>query len=174
MPTPRCLHPLVAFTLSCALLATASAATVERSRQPAPSEAPASEPAKTPPPKRADLAVESVTLNSASINRRATKIRVQVRNVGELTAKSTGLIVECFLVEDEKKRRPCPGSHPPARLYVPSLPVNAGRSFEVPLSRFLLPAGQSGHYEIKALLDTRGKVLENDEYNNSKVLRFRY
>jgi hypothetical protein len=174
MLTPRCPRPLAALALSCALLASASAAAAERARQPAPSEAPAAEPPKTPPPKRADLAVESVTLSNVPINRRVTKIRVQVRNVGELTAKSTGLIVECFLLEGEKKRRPCPGSNPPARLYVPSLPVNAGRNFEVPLSRFLLPAGQSGHYEIKALLDTRGKVLENNEYNNSKVLRFQY
>jgi hypothetical protein len=175
MLTPRCPRPLVTLALSCALLMAAStAAATERSRKAAPSEAPAKEPPTTPAPKRADLAVESVTLSSASINRRATKVRVQVRNVGELTAKSTGLIVECFLLEGEKKRRPCPGSNPPARLYVPGLTVGAARNFEVPLSRFLLPVGQPGHYEIKALLDTRGKVIENNEYNNSGVLRFQY
>jgi hypothetical protein len=57
---------------------------------------------------------------------------------------------------------------------VPSLTINAARSFEVPLSRFLLPTGQSGHYEIKAVLDTRGKVPEANEYNNARVLRFQY
>lgn len=174
MLTPRCPQPLAILALSCALLAPAFAAAPERGRPPAPSEALAPEPPKAPAPKRADLAVQSVALSSSSINPRSTKIRVQVRNVGEITAKSTGLIVECFLLEGEKKRRPCPGSNPPARLFVPSLTVNAARSFEVPLSRFLLPAGQSGHYEIKALLDTRGKVIENNEYNNSGVLRFQY
>ncbi len=157
-----------------ALLASASAGAAAPSRSAARDEAPAEDPPKTPPPKRADLVVARLTLSSPSINRRTTKVRVQVRNLGELTAKPTGLIVSCVLLESEKKRRPCPGSNPPARLHVPSLAVNAERTFEVPLSRFLLPVGQPGHYEIKALLDTRGKVIENNEYNNSGVLRFQY
>lgn len=166
--------PLATLALLLALLASASAGAAESSRNPARGELPAEDPPKTPPPKRADLAVARLTLSSPTINRRTTRIRVQVRNVGALTAKPTGLIVSCSLLETEKKRRPCPGSNPPARLHVPGLPVNAERTFEVPLSRFLLPVGQSGHYEIKALLDTRGKVIENNEYNNSGVLRFQY
>lgn len=172
---PSGLHRKPLATLALLLvLATAAAGAAEPSRNPARGELPAQDPPKTPPPKRADLAVARLTLSSPSINRRTTKIRVQVRNVGELTANPTGLIVSCALLEAEKKRRPCPGSNPPARFHVPSLAVNAERSFEVPLSRFLLPAGQPGHYEIKALLDTRGKVIENNEYNNSAVLRFQY
>lgn len=174
MPSDHPSRPLATLAMLCMLLVIASAGATERSRNSARSQVAVEDPPKAAPPKRADLAVQRVTLSDPAINRRTTQIRVQVRNVGELAAKTTGLIVECFLIETENKRRPCPGSNPPARLHVPSLAVNAGRTFEIPLSRFLLPAGQPGHYEIKALLDTRGKVIENNEYNNSGVLRFQY
>jgi hypothetical protein len=153
-------------------LVSATAASAERTRGArAAAEPPPEETPKPPPPKRADLAVEDLRLSSVTIDARTTKIRVRVRNVGSLTAQSTGLIVACALL-DGSKRRNCPGSNPPARFHVPSLAVNAERTFELPVRRFLLPAGQPGQYEIAARLDTQSRVSEDNEYNNSRVLKF--
>lgn len=154
-----------------ALLADSALAETRRGASRAIEEPPTRETTAAPAPPRADLAVTELSLSGATIDPRNSKVYVRVRNVGQRPADSTGLLVSCVIVV-EPKRRLCPGSNPPVRFYVPALAVNAERRFEVPVRRFLLPSGQSGSYEITAKLDSRGRVVENNEYNNSRLLRF--
>lgn len=173
MRSPKSALIVCVSLMACAFLANGAFGENRRGAARVAEEPMVAEPTTPPAPPRADLAVTDLSLSSAAIDPRKTKIYIRVRNVGERPADSTGLLVSC-VIATEPKRRPCPGSNPPARFHVPALAVNAERRFELPARRFLLPAGQSGAYEIIAKLDSRGRVVENNEYNNSRLLRFQH
>ena len=128
---------------------------------------------KDPPKPLPDLSVDVLEVVPKPIDRQRTRIRVRVSNAGTITAPPTGVLVQCFVTIGDTVRN-CRGSNPPPRFSVPRLRPGESRSYEVPLRRFLEPAGQSFEYDIKALLDTSMRSAELDRYNNSRQLRLKF
>jgi len=117
-----------------------------------------------------DLSVDLLELVPTPVDRRRTRVRVRISNVGTINSPATGVLIQCFVTVGEVVRN-CRGANPPPRFSVPHLRPGDSRTYEVPLHRFLERGGQPVEYEIKALLDTGLRSTELNRYNNIRQLR---